>query len=165
VIAASYRPAHEADAEPISAIVHRALLPHTLPGWTAAAVERLLGENSPQSLREYLTKAPFAHVCVNAGSIVGFITSKKSRLVSLLVVDPAFQRLGVGSQLMSHMLEHVAAAAAEISVVEVNATEYSLPFYRRCGFYPISEFIEFEGCRFARLAYWRKNPLLPKGEC
>jgi len=72
------------------------------------------------------------------------------------------QRQGIGSRLVERKLAHVSVAAPEISVVEVNATEYSLPFYRRHGFYPISEFIDFEGCRFMRLAYWRRNPLLKR---
>ena len=62
------------------------------------------------------------------------------------------------------MLQHLRRAAPDVSVVEVNATEYSLPFYRRFGFYPLSEFIEFDGCRFARLGYWRRNPLVIKPE-
>ncbi|MGE5095875.1 MAG: GNAT family N-acetyltransferase [Betaproteobacteria bacterium] len=103
---------------------------------------------------------PFAEVCLVRGSIVGLITSKLPRLISLLIVDPMSQRQGIGSRLIERKRAHVTAAAPEISIVEVNATEYSLPFYRRHGFYPISEFIEFDGCRFVRLGYWRMNPLL-----
>jgi GNAT superfamily N-acetyltransferase len=120
----------------------------------------LFSENSPQALREQLRESAFARVCVNESAIVGFIHCKRSRLLGLLAVHPSLQRSGIGSQLLQGMLAHVADAAPEISVVEVNATEYSLPFYRRRGFYPLSEFIEHEGCRFVRLGYWRKNPLL-----
>ncbi len=160
VVVASYRPAEGADAESISDLVQAALLPHTLPGWTADAVAHLYSENSPQALRERFTEAAFTRVCVNEGVIVGFIQCKRSRLLGLLAVHPSLQRSGIGSQLLQCMLVHVADAAPDISVVEVNATEYSLPFYRRRGFYPLSEFIEHEGCRFVRLGYWRKNPLL-----
>ena len=160
VVIASYRPAEGADAEAISDLVQAALLPHTLPGWTADAVAHLLSESSPQALREQFREAAFTQVCVNEGAIVGFILCKRSRLIGLLAVHPSLQRSGIGSQLLQGMLEHVAAVAPDISVVEVNATEYSLPFYRRRGFYPLSEFIEHEGCRFVRLGYWRKNPLL-----
>src|SRR6266581_3435711 len=52
VVVASYRPAEGADAESISDLVQAALLPHTLPGWTADAVAHLYSENSPQALRE-----------------------------------------------------------------------------------------------------------------
>ena len=156
----AYRPADESDARSLSGLAQRALRPHTLPGWTSSAVERLLRENSEQALRDYLEDATFAYVCVEAASRVGFITSKVPGLLSLLVVDPSRQRRGIGSHLVNLMLEHVAEVAPELGVVEVNATEYSLPFYQRLGFFPISDFIEFEGCRFARLAVWRKNPLL-----
>jgi ribosomal protein S18 acetylase RimI-like enzyme len=162
VISATFRPAESSDAESISRLAHRALQPRTLPGWTGAAVERLLEGNSEPSLREHLKASAFSEVCVVRGSIVGFMTSKLPRLISLLVVDPAFQRQGIGSRLLERKLAHVSSAAPEISVVEVNATEYSLAFYRRHGFYPVSELIDFDGCRFVRLAYWRKNPLLNK---
>jgi GNAT superfamily N-acetyltransferase len=155
----------ESDAESISELVQRALIPSTLPGWTSSAVAHLLDENSPRSLRDRLKEAAFSQVCSSADSIVGFIICKKSRLLSLLAIDPVVQRRGIGSQLIQGMLSHIAEVAPDISVVEVNATEYSLPSYRQRGFYPVSEFIEFEGCRFIRLGYWRKNPLLPQREC
>jgi len=155
----------ESDAESVSELVQRALLPHTLPGWTSAAVAHLFDENSPQSVRDRLKEAAFSQVCSSAGFIVGFIICKKSRLLSLLAVDPVVQRQGIGSQLIQCMLAHIAEGTPDISVVEVNATEYSLPFYRQHNFFPISEFIEFEGCRFIRLGYWRKNPLLAQREC
>jgi hypothetical protein len=63
---------------------------------------------------------------------------------------------------LERALLHIENATPEISVVEVNATEYSIPFYRRRAFYPISELIDFEGCRFVRMAFWRQSPLLNK---
>ncbi len=161
----SYRPAVESDAESISELVKRALLPNTLPGWTRAAVDHLFEENSPQALREHVREVPFAHVCENLDSVVGLIISKNSRLLSLLAVDASHQRCGIGSQLVQHFLSHIAEKAPDLSVAEVNATEYSFPFYRQRGFYPISDFLEYEGCRFVRMGYWRKNPLLSKREC
>jgi GNAT superfamily N-acetyltransferase len=159
-VATSYRPADVADSDSIAELVQATLLPHTLPGWTPAAIAHLFAENSPDTLREHFRQAAFTQVCSTKGAIVGFIHCKKSRLLGLLAVHPSVQRRGIGSQLLQCMLAHVADVAPEVSVVEVNATEHSLPFYLRRGFYPLSEFIEYEGCRFARLGYWRKNPLL-----
>lgn len=159
-----YRPAEESDAEAISSLVKDALLPSTLPGWTPEAIASLLAKASPDALRGHITEAAFAHISLDGRSVVGFILSRKLRFLNLLVVQPSLQRRGIGSQLMQRMLEHVAAAAPDLSVVEVNGTEYSFSFYRRFGFYPLSEVIEYDGCRFIRLGYWRKNPLLPRRE-
>lgn len=161
-MAVIYRNAEPADVPALSQLAHRALQPHALPGWTDHAIQRLLDENSESALRAFLPNAAFVHVCVESDSIVGFIGNKLPRLVSLLVVHPIRQRRGVGSRLLTSMFDFVAAHAPEVSVVEVNATEYSLPFYRQNAFYPLSGFIDYEGCRFARLGYWRKNPLLRK---
>ena len=161
----SYRPADESDAPSISELVLHALDAETLPGWTPHAVSSLLAKASPDSMRGQIASAAFAHVAVDGKRVVGFILCKQLRFLNLLVVEPNHQRQGIGSNLTRRMFQNLLAAAPDLSVVEVNATEHSLSFWRRVGFYPLSEFIEFDGCRFARLGYWRKNPRLPQPEC
>jgi len=153
-----YRAARESDAVPISALVHHALHSATLPGWSPEAVASLLAKARPDGIREKIRDAAFAHAAVVDDSVVGFILCSNLRFLNLLVVDPAFQCKGIGSHLMKCMLEHLGNAAPDLSVVEVNATEYSLTFYRRFGFYPLSEMIESDGCRFIRMGHWRRNP-------
>jgi GNAT superfamily N-acetyltransferase len=156
----SYRPAEAPDAKAISTLVRRSLTAETMPGWSPKAMSSLLAKAAPEAMREEIAKAAFACVASNHRAIAGYVLAKRSRFLNLVVVDPSLQRRGIGSHLVRRMLEYVNRADPDLSVVEVNATEYSLPFYRRLGFYPLSEFIEFDGCRFARLGYWRKNPLL-----
>ena len=148
------------DAESVSALILRAFAPGTLPGWAPAAVEKLLVAAEPRLLCEKFTTAAFAEVCVSAQEPHGFIMAANPRLLNIVVVDPLSQRQGIGTTLLQHLLRHIAATAAEISVVEVNATEYSVPFYRRHAFYPLSEFVEHDGCRFMRMGFWRKSPQL-----
>ena len=161
----SYRPAEALDGTAVSALVKQSLTSETLPGWTPKAISSLLAKATPEATREEIAKAAFAYVASDDRALVGYILAKHSRFLNLVAVEPSLQRRGIGSHLVRCMLEHVNRADPDLSVVEVNATEYSLSFYRRLGFYPLSEFIEFDGCRFARLGYWRKNPLLPKSEC
>ncbi len=156
----AFRPAEKGDASAISELIRRNVLPATLPDWTAAAAHRLFDENTPAAVSATIENAAFAHVCVANGSIVGYINCNSLRLISVVVVDPSVQRSGIGSHLLARALEHIATTAPDVSVVEVNATEYSMPFYRRHSFYPISELFEFEGRRLVRMAFWRKNPLL-----
>ena len=123
----AFRSAEGPDAQGVAELVQLTFLPPTLPGWTAAAVEKLFQENSPEALSGRFETAAFAHVCVCDGLVVGYIDSKLPRLLSLLVVHPSFQRHGIGSQLLERAFEHIQTAAPEVSVVEVNATEYSIP--------------------------------------
>lgn len=157
---AEYRRPLASEAESISALIHRALVPSTLPGWSPVAVEKLLAAAEPRLLREKFTSAAFAEVCVSAQGPSGFIMAANLRLLNLVVVEPASQRQGTGTVLLEHLLRHIAATADEISVLEVNATEYSVAFYRRRDFFPLSEFIEHNGCRFMRMGFWRKSPQL-----
>lgn len=60
---------------------------------------------------------------------------------------------------MKRVLRDIDVLAPDQSSVEVNATEYSAPFYHRIGFYPISGWVEQGGCRYMRMAYWRLSPL------
>ena len=155
----AFRSAEGSDAQGVAELVRLTFVPPTLPGWTAAAVEKLLAENSASALSAVFQTTAFVHVCLSDCLVVGYINCKLPRLLSLLIVHPSFQRLGIGSQLLERALEHIEKTAPEVSVVEVNATEYSFPFYRRRAFYPISEPIEYEGCRFIRMGFWRKSPL------
>ena len=158
--ATEYRSPSPSDAEAVSAMIQRVFGPAVLPGWTPDAVAKLLAAAEPQSLRAKFTNAFFAEVCVGAEVPHGFIMSAAPRLLNLVVVEPTSQRHGIGTALLQHLLRHISATAAEVSVVEVNATEHSVPFYRGHGFYPLSQFIDHDGCRFMRMGFWRKSPLL-----
>jgi len=146
-------------------LVLRSLTPDTLPGWTSEAISKLLGKASPEALGEAIEAADLAFVACDHQETLGFLLARHLRFLNLLVVEPSLQRRGIGSRLVRCMLSRLREIAPDVSVVEVNATEHFLPFYRRLGFYPLSEFITFEGCRFARLGYWRKNPVLPDSGC
>ena len=161
----SYRPARGSDARAISSLVKRALSEGALPGWTPHAISELIGKATVEAIRGHIAEASFAHVAVADRRVAGFILCKHARFLNLLVVEPSLQRRGIGSHLVRSMLQHLSATAPELSVVELNATEASLPFYRRLGFYPLSEFVEFGGCRFARLGFWRRNPVLSQARC
>jgi predicted GNAT family N-acyltransferase len=106
--------------------------------------------------------ANFTNVCVAEDTVVGYINCKSPRLIDLVVVDPAWQKSGIGSTLLARALRHIAETAPDVTAVEVSVTEYSLPFYRRHAFYPISEAIEIDGRRTIRMASWRTNPLLKR---
>lgn len=159
------RLANASDGGAASRLVMRSLTVDTLPGWTSDAISKLLAKASPGALSEEIVAADLALVACHHQAVAGFLLAKRLRFLNLLVVEPSLQRRGIGSRLVRCMLDRLNEVAPDVSVVEVNATEYSMSFYRRLGFYPLSEFITFEGCRFARLGYWRTNPMLSNSGC
>jgi GNAT superfamily N-acetyltransferase len=159
----AYRAATEADATALSGLVRHNVVAAMLPGWTAAAIDRLRAESTPDALRAAIVDASFAQLCVDGEDPVGYVYCKSPRVIGLVVVDPVVHRLGIGSLLLRQALAHVADVAPDQSVVEVNATEYSMPFYRRHAFYPISEVFDHDGRRMVRMALWRRNPALHQG--
>ena len=124
----SYRPAEALDGTAISTLVKRSLTTETLPGWTPKAISSLLAKVAPEAMREEIAKATFAYIASDHRAIVGYILAKRSRFLNLVAVEPSLQRRGIGSHLVRRMLEHVNHADPDLSVVEVNATEYSLLF-------------------------------------
>jgi predicted GNAT family N-acyltransferase len=121
----------------------------------------LFDGSTPEAAAAAFENSVFAEVCLNEHSVIGYINCNTPRLISVVVVDPSVHRSGIGSRLLRRALEHISKVAPDASIVEVNATDFSMPFYRRHSFYPISEPFDYEGRRLVRMALWRRNPRPP----
>ena len=153
------RHATPADAAEVAGLVARAFDAAVLPGWSPSAIARFREENTVGELGRILAEAASAHVAIGAGRLLAVGIAKRPDTISLVVVDRDRRRSGIGSTLIDRILADIDAMPAATSSVEINATEASAAFYRRKGFYPISDWIDLDGCRFVRMAYWRLSPL------
>ena len=72
-------------------------------------------------------------VALHQGKIVGMITLRDSLHISLLFVDEAYHRRGIGRALVKHLTEYLLAEVGADHVT-VNASPYGVPFYHKMGF-------------------------------
>ncbi|MHC5002432.1 MAG: GNAT family N-acetyltransferase [Planctomycetota bacterium] len=71
-----------------------------------------------------------------SGPLVGVVEIRRSEHVSLLFVDLAHQRRGVGRSLLAAAVSRCRASRPDLEGVTVNAAPNSLEAYRRYGFRP-----------------------------
>jgi len=109
-----------------------------------AACLELFDANSPEFFASneradylaFLAARPAGYeVCVVQGRVVGAFgligDDPSSRRLNWIMLDPAMQGLGVGSAMMTRVLD--AARHARLEVVEIAASHRSAPFFARFG--------------------------------
>lgn len=72
-------------------------------------------------------------VALERNKIVGMITLRNSTHISLLFVDEAYHRRGIGRALMKHLTEYLLSEVGA-SHVTVNSSPYGVEFYHKLGF-------------------------------
>ena len=72
-------------------------------------------------------------VALYQAKIVGMITLRDSSHISLLFVDEAYHRRGIGRALIKYLTEYLLAEVGTDRVT-VNASPYGTPFYHKMGF-------------------------------
>lgn len=72
-------------------------------------------------------------VAIYEGKIVGEISSRGGNFISLLFIDEAYHRKGIGRRLVARMAEYMKQERNEIYMT-VKAAPYAVGFYRKLGF-------------------------------
>lgn len=83
--------------------------------------------------RMFLTGSYEMIVAVENHKIIGVITVRSGGHVSLLFVDEAYHKKGVGRSLMQYLCNYLLTEAG-ISRITVNASPYGVGFYHKMGF-------------------------------
>lgn len=83
--------------------------------------------------RMFIMGAYQMFVALDRGRIVGMITLRDSKHISLLFVDARYHRQGIGRALVRCLTEYMAKEMG-IHQVTVNASPYGVGFYHRVGF-------------------------------
>lgn len=80
--------------------------------------------------------------------MVGVCAIREMRQVELLYVDAQYHRLGIGSSLLKKAVMDTKEIALDMNQLRVNASPYSVPFFKAMGFEAAGEMQEMDGLRF-----------------
>lgn len=89
--------------------------------------------SDPILQRMFLNDAYPIFVAEDQGKIIGMISLREGTHISLLFVDAAYHRQGVGSSLMQTIWEFIRTEVGK-EIVTVNAAPYGVGFYHKLGF-------------------------------
>jgi len=144
----------EGQASAASAVVHASFTALAAADWEPQAQQVFLTESSPETLAEKLKVAAYAAGAFASAQMVGFLLMPTPALLGMLFVHPEWLRRGIARALWEKARTHIESAIPAVKTIELNATPYSLEFYRSIGFVPISAEFRREGCRATRMACW-----------
>lgn len=150
----TFRTLASADANAASSLVQRSFLELAATDWEPGAREFFLEESSASALREALQAPADAAGAFRNEGMVGFILMRKPSVLDMLFVHPNALRLGIARQLWEQARKVIEGLFPAVKTVELNATPFSMSFYRAMGFAPISAEFLRDGCRATRMACW-----------
>ena len=91
-------------------------------------------------------------VALDRDKIVGMITLRDSTHISLLFVDEAYHRQGIGRSLIKYLTDYLMAEVGADRVT-VNSSPYGVAFYHRLGFRDIQPEVVRDGIIFTPMEF------------
>lgn len=101
--------------------------------------------------RLFLNGSYKLYVATDKGSIVGMISKRDEKHISLLFVDQKYHKQGVGRALITYLADQLLSEG--IQNMTVNAAPYGIGFYHKVGFVDTDEEIERDGIRITPMVY------------
>lgn len=121
------------------------------------------GEEGTRSFAEFVTdeflKKMFLmgeyllFVAVADERIVGLISLRSGNHISLLFVDEAYHRKGIGSALVKYLQEYM-LQNTRYERITVNASPYGVPFYHQLGFHDTGKETTKEGIIYTPMEFF-----------
>ena len=150
----SIRAVNPNEATAISAMVQQSFLKLAAESWEVEAQQRFLAEAGPEALGGKISAAAYAIGAFFGDQIVGFLLMPVPTRLGMLFVHPSRLRQGIGTKLWESARTQLESEFPEVRTVELNATPYSVEFYRATGYVPISAQFIRSGARAIRMACW-----------
>ena len=92
-------------------------------------------------------------VAVAEGKIVGLISLRSGNHISLLFVDEAYHRRGIGRALVRYLQEYMLQNTKHTTIT-VNASPYGIPFYHQLGFHDTGAKTTKEGIIYTPMEFY-----------
>jgi len=149
--------AHSPLLSPALDLVWRVFSEFEAPDYSEEGVAEFSRYIQQESMMQQLSCGALAlWCCLTEGGITGVAALRPPNHISLLFVDQAFHRQGIGGALLESAKDY----ARELSQAEdltVNSSPYAVTVYRKLGFLPTGEERVENGLRFTPMKYTRQK--------
>lgn len=139
------RPATEADAEAISALIRRTLRVSNAADYSIAEIDRVYAYFSVDGVRARIRRQDVFAAEID-GQIIATVGYEKGELWALFVV-PESQRLGLGTMLVEHIERH--ARKRGDRQLGLSASLTGVEFYERLGYHRVRQLTHPSGTTYA----------------
>ena len=142
------RPMLPGEEDAAAALVDRVFRQDVAPLYAPEGIAEFLSYATATGLRDRQGRGHVVLVAIQKGSMVGMIELRRYGHVSLLFVDPASQREGIGRALVREALGLCRAQPSPAPEITVNSSPNAIEAYRSFGFRPTGDLQVKNGIRF-----------------
>lgn len=128
------RPLNPGEEVEVSNLVARSFNEFIAPDFPEEGIDEFFSYANPRALRKRSEGNHFVLVAESGGVIAGMIEIREMRHVSMLFVDKAFHRKGVGKELFHAALERIESESRPPKKLTVHSSRFAVPFYESLGF-------------------------------
>ena len=136
---AVYRAARLGEETSVSNLVARSFNEFIAPEFSEEGVDEFFKYANPRSLKKRSEDSHFVLVAEADGEIAGMIEVREMKHVSMLFVDKAHHRKGIGKALFQLALGRIMSEEPLPERVTVHSSRFAVPFYENLGFTKTSE--------------------------
>jgi GNAT superfamily N-acetyltransferase len=129
-----YRPARPGEEAAVSNLVARSFNEFIAPDFLEEGIEEFFRYANPRSLAKRSDGAHFILVAEAEGEIAGMVEVREMSHISMLFVDKAHHRKGIGRELLKLALERIKSENSAPEEITVNSSRFAVPFYESIGF-------------------------------
>ena len=139
------RPLEKRDLPAVHGIVMRAFETSIAPGYAPSGIETFARYASQTEIARRIADNHTILVAETAGTLAGVVEVRRFEHVSMLFVDPAHQRNGIGRALLDAALALCASHAPKPPALTVNSAPSAVAFYKHAGFRPTGPATDTDG--------------------
>jgi ribosomal protein S18 acetylase RimI-like enzyme len=142
------REAGGSDWDQAMLLAYQTFLQFDAPDYTEAGIENFRKFVFSEELKKTFIAGSYQlFVASLHGQIIGMLSLREKKHISLLFVDHRFHRNGIGNALVRYACSY-AESGQDGKRVTVNASPYALNFYLRIGFRKLGTEMTADGIRF-----------------
>lgn len=128
------RPLNPGEEVEVVNLVARSFNEFIAPDFPEEGIEEFFNYANPRSLVKRSEGSHFVFVAEAQGAIAGMIEIREMRHVSMLFVDKAYHRRGIGKELLGAALDIIKSERRPPKKLTVHSSRFAVPFYESLGF-------------------------------